>query len=67
MSSQPQPPRRGRPPKPGRRVRLNTVVPAPLYSLLESDATENGMKMSERLAEILAAFYSGQEAMPKAS
>jgi hypothetical protein len=58
--------RRGRPPKPGR-ARLHAFVPAALVELLESDAAANGMPMSDRLAEILAAWYSGQEAMPKAS
>lgn len=65
--SHPQPAgRRGRPPKPGRH-RVQAFVPAPLVKLLESDAAANGMPMSDRLAEILAAYYSGREAMPKAS
>jgi hypothetical protein len=61
-----QPGRRGRPPKPGR-VRVNLYVPAALAELLESDAVATGVGKSDRLAEILAAWYSGQEAMPKAS
>ena len=49
---------------------MNDYVPAPLAELLASDAKANGMSRSDRLAEILAAWYSGppaQEAMPTAS
>jgi hypothetical protein len=51
------PGRRGRPPKPGR-VRVNALVPAPLVALLADDAKANGIAKSDRLAEILAAWYS---------
>ena len=64
-----QPGKRGRPPKPGR-VRVNASVPAPLAELLADDAAANGISRSDRLAEILAAWYSrqfAQEAMLKAS
>jgi len=67
MNTQPrQTGRRGRPPKPGR-ARLHAFVPAPLVKILEADAAANGMPMSDRLAEILAAWYSGQEAIQRAS
>lgn len=52
-----QPGRRGRPPKPGR-VRVNAFVPAKLVALLTDDAAANGIPKSDRLAEILAAWYS---------
>jgi len=53
-----KPGRRGRPPKPGR-VRVNAFVPAALAKFLADDAAANGMSGSDRLAEILAAWYSG--------
>jgi hypothetical protein len=50
---------------------MNASVPAPLAELLTSDAAANGISRSDRLAEILAAWYSRQqleqEAMLKAS
>jgi hypothetical protein len=67
MSTQPhQTRRRGRPPRPGR-AQVHTSLPAPLYEILVSDAAANGIPMSDRLTEILAAWYSGREAMQKAS
>jgi hypothetical protein len=51
-------------------VRVNASVPAPLAELLADDAAANGISRSDRLAEILAAWYSrqfAQEAMLKAS
>ena len=63
----PQKARRGRPPKPGERVRLHAFVDATLARFLERDAAANGIPKSERLEEILAAWYSGEGAMTKAS
>jgi hypothetical protein len=54
-------------------------VPEPLADLLKQDAAANELSATDRLAEILAAFYSGdvvlaaltygqeREAMPQAS
>jgi hypothetical protein len=80
MSDQQQqtPRRTGRPPKPGR-TQVHCWVPEPLAELLKQDAAANALPASDRLAEILAAFYSGdvilaaitsgqeREAMPQAS
>lgn len=63
----PQKARRGRPPKPGERVRLHAFVHADLARFLENDAAANGIPKSERLEEILAAYYSAEGAMPRAS
>ncbi len=59
MSTEHQRGRRGRPPRPGR-ARLHALVPRPLIELLDSDAKADGMPMCDKLAEILAAHYSGQ-------
>lgn len=56
-----RPGRRGRPPKPGR-ARVNAYLPEALVALLAADAAENGLPVSGRLAEILAAWYSGLSA-----
>jgi hypothetical protein len=57
----------GRPPKPGPRTRVNVWVPEPLAELLKQDAAGQQISVADRLAEILAGYYSSQEAMPKAS
>lgn len=62
----------GRPKKAGTRVRLNTHVSAPMVELLKTDAAAQGLSAGDRLSEILAAYYSSQdaawqEAMPQAS
>jgi hypothetical protein len=51
--------RRGRPPKTGR-AEVHAWVPEPLAELLKRDAAANSVPYGDRLAEILAAFYSGQ-------
>jgi hypothetical protein len=67
MSPSTSKPRRGRPPKPGDRVRVHAFVDARLAGFLERDAAANGIPKAEKLQEILAAWYSGEGAMPKAS
>ena len=58
----------GRPRKPGPRKRVADWVPAALVELLEEDAAAQDISRADRLAEILASYYSSKrEAMPKAS
>jgi hypothetical protein len=60
--------RAGRPRKAGGpRKRVADWVPAALVELLEQDAAAQHVSRADRLAEILASYYSRQEAMPKAS
>jgi hypothetical protein len=58
----------GRPRKPGPRKRVADWVPEALVELLEQDAAAQHVSRADRLAEILASYYSSvREAMPKAS
>jgi hypothetical protein len=58
----------GRPRDPRRRRRVADWVPEALVELLEQDAAAQQVSRADRLAEILASYYSSaREAMPKAS
>lgn len=68
MDDQSQPERSGpgRPPKPGLWIDVHYKLPERLARLVGQDAALQKVSRSDLVAGILAAYYSGEGAMPKA-